>query len=68
MSSLTNQIYKRMVTVNPLNITSLAVVVDTKKDCRDSERERRQTEMVTVAPAWQLMSSQFNHRMGSWGS
>lgn len=52
----------------PLKYHQLAVVLDTKKDCRDSERERRQTEMVTVAPAWQLMSSQFNHRMGSRGS
>lgn len=33
-----------------------------------AKRERRQTETLTVAAAWQLMSSQFNHRMGSWGS
>lgn len=31
-------------------------------------KKRRQTETLTVAAAWQLMSSQFNHRIGSWGS
>lgn len=32
------------------------------------KEKKRQTGAVTVAAAWQLMSSQFNHRMGSWGS
>lgn len=68
MSSPTKKIHKGMVTMNPFNITSWLLLWIRRKDCSDREWERKQTETLTVAAAWQLMSSQFNHRIGSWGS
>lgn len=67
MSSHTKKILKGIVTMNPL-ISPVGCCRGYRKIVEKGKKKRRQTETLTVAAAWQLMSSQFNHHAGSWGS
>lgn len=72
MSLLTKEISrngegKGILTMNPVNITSWLLSWIQRKMV-EIGRQKIGRQKHRVAAAWQLMSSQFNHRMGSWGS